>query len=297
MDPVAMQIVYEPRDPTDFPAWHFSALDFEYHPATRSAWMSFKADGPPCFTFQTLTDMANVRESLRVLNASDRNQHFPVHYVALASNKPGVFSLGGDLAMFSRAIRQGEHAMLRAYAHACIDVVHGMFSAYGLPVITVGVLSGQALGGGLESALAQDVLFADEAATLGVPEVAFNTFPGMGAVTLLTRRIGAARAERVITGGEAHTAHEMLALGIVDRVASVGTAKAAALDWMVEGGDERRVRRLAITQARRTCFPVTWEELINIVDVWTDCSCDVTPQDLRHMDRLVAAQTKMRRVG
>ncbi len=284
-------IAHEVRAAADFPNWQFETLDFAYEPASRSAWVSFKAEGDPCFTFQTLVDMANVRESLRALFATSGRG--PLDYVVLASNKPGVFNLGGDLAMFARSIRSGERDSLRTYAHACIDVMHGMISAYGLPVVTLAVISGQALGGGFEAALAQDFLFADERATLGVPEVAFNTFPGMGAITLLQRRIGVPLTERIVASGDSYSARQMADLNIVDAVFPAHSAREAVLAWMTEGGEAARARRLAVTNARRTCFPVSRSELIKIVDIWTDCSCDVTSRDLRHMDRLVSAQRRM----
>jgi DSF synthase len=288
-----MQSPHEPRAPADFPDWRFETLDFAYDAETRSVWMSFKADGPHCFTVQTLTDLANVRASLRALFASNVIGEMPVHYAALASNKPGVFNLGGDLALFADAIRRGERELLRAYAHACVDVVYGGVTAYGLPIVTVAVISGQALGGGLEAALANDVLFAEEGASIGVPEIAFNTFPGMGAVTLLTRRIGAPRAEKMIAGGKTYSAGEMQELGVIDHVLPQGEGVAGARAWMIEGGEARRLRRLAVMKARRTCFPVSLDELIRIVDVWTNCSFDVTARDLRHMDRLAAAQKRI----
>ena len=58
------------------------------------------------------------------------------------------------------------------------------------------------MGGGLEAALAEDFLIAEKRAKMGVPEVAFNTFPGMGAASTLTRRMGAAWAEEVMTSGK-----------------------------------------------------------------------------------------------
>ena len=284
---------YRPREAASFPNWQFATLDFDYDPASRSVWISFKADGAPCFTHQTLADMADARESMRGLFRHTGAAAFPVDYVALASRKPGVFNLGGDLAMFARSIRDGERSALRAYAHACIDVMHGMISAYELPVITLAVISGQALGGGFEAALAQDYLFADDTASLGVPEVAFNTFPGMGAITLLTRRVGPALTGQIVSSGDTYTAKQLHDCDVVDVFSPHESAREAALAWMVEGGAAKTARRRAITAARRRCFPVSLAELLEIVDVWTDCSCNVTTKDLRHMDRLVAAQKRM----
>ena len=140
-----MQIQYEPRAPSDFPNWRFETIDFEFDLATRSVWMASKAEATPFFTMQMLTDLANIRESLCALFAWGGERPFPVHYVILASNKPGVFNLGGDLAMFARSIREAEREPLRAYAHLCINVLHSMLMGYGLPVITLAVIAGQAL--------------------------------------------------------------------------------------------------------------------------------------------------------
>lgn len=289
-----MLIEREARDPATFPNWRFGTMDFDYEPETRSAWMSFKADGPPCFTFQTLKDLADIGASLRGFFAAGGADRHPIHYVVLASKQRGIFNLGGDLSVFAAAIRRGDRDTLRAYAHACIDVLHAAASGYDLPIVVVAAISGQALGGGLEAALAHDYLFAEETAVLGVPEAAFNTFPGMGAVTLLTRRIGATRTGRIISSGKAYPARDMHELGVVDRVTAPGGIRAEVRAWMGEGGEGGRQRRLAVVQARRRCLPVTHAELISIVDVWTECSVGIGEQDLRYMDRLVSAQKRKR---
>lgn len=288
-----LETIHTAHPAATFPYWDFPTLDFEYDAPSRSAWMVFKAEGAPCFTLQTLIDIADLGQALRRLYATDVIKAYPIDYIVLASNKPGVFNLGGDLSLFAQAIRDGHREALRGYAYACIDVVHAAAVAYDLPVVTVAVVNGQALGGGLEAALAHDVLFGEQSAMLGVPEVAFNTFPGMGAITMLTRRIGAARTEQIVMSGRSYPARRMLEMGVIDRLAPDGGGRAAALAWMQEGGAAALARRRAVMQARRRCFPVAKQELLRIVDVWTDCSCDVTPRDLRHMDRLVAAQRKL----
>ena len=240
---------------------------------------------------RTLAEMVEFRERLRDLFAACAPRR-PADYVVLASNKAGIFNLGGDLAMFAQSIRRGEREALHGYARACIDVMYGMISAYDLPIITVAVIAGQALGGGFEAALAQDFLIAEESAILGVPEIAFNTFPGMGAITLLTRRIGAPMTEEIVTSGSSYAARELADRDVIDVLAPDGQGRETALAWMTAGGRSVVERRLAVTRARRACLPVSERELIAIVDVWTDCSCSVTSRDLRHMERLVAAQKR-----
>jgi DSF synthase len=283
---------FSPRSPSDFPDWSFQNVDLEYDPGSRSVWMYYKKDGPPFYSLQTLVDMASVRESLRGLLRSSYREVFPIRYFVMASRKPGVFNLGGDLAMFAQSIRDQEREQLRAYAHACIDVVHGLATAFGLPIVTLSVITGQALGGGLEAALAEDFVLVDETARIGVPEVAFNTFPGMGAVSLLSRRLGDARAEEIIGSGKVYSGRQMFDMGVADILAPEGLSTTTALNWMAEGGADRYARRLAIAAARRRFFPVSYDELIKITDLWVNCSFDVTPHDIRHMERLAAAQRR-----
>jgi DSF synthase len=283
---------YRPREAAEFPNWSFPTVEVEYDRASQSVWMHYKESAPPFYSMQTLADMASVRESIRALFLGPEIETFPIRYFVMASRKPGVFKLGGDLAMFADSIRGNEREELRVYAHACIDVVHGLFTAFNLPIVTLAVITGQALGGGLEAALAEDYVLADETARIGVPEVAFNTFPGMGAVSLLSRRLGNANAEEIISSGKVYDGREMYDLGVVDILAVEGDARRTAMDWMCEGGAERHARRLKIASMRRRFFPISYEELMRITDLWVDCSCGVTSHDIRHMERLAAAQKR-----
>lgn len=285
------EMTFRAQAPADFPNWRFSTLDVDYFPENRSLWMAYKADGPPYFSLERLQDVGDVRESVRALYAADP-KGFPIRYFIMASKKPGVFNVGGDLELFAESIRANDRATLRLYAHACTELVHSLAMAFGLPMVTLSVIAGQALGGGLEGALAEDFVVAEESARIGVPEVAFNTFPGMGAITLLSRRVGGARAEEIISTGEIFTGRQMYDEGVVDVIAPDGGAFDTAMAWMNDGGEENFRRRLAIAGARRRLFPVSHGELEEITDIWVDCSCDITAHDIRYMERLAAAQKR-----
>ncbi len=286
-------LVYNPRNASEFPNWKFEHLDIEYDAEAQAVWMSYKASSPPYYSLQTLTDMADVRESLRALFDAGLTERWPMRYFVHGSNRPGVFNLGGDLATFSASIRKHDRNTLLGYAYACIDVIYGLASSFDLPIVTVSAIHGQCLAGGFEAALTADFIIAETGAKLGVPEVAFNTFPGMGAVTLLTRRLGSARAHEIISDGKVYSGAEMHELGAVDVLVPDGAIREQATAWMLEGGEERWIRRRSLAEARRSCFPVTYDELIQITELWTDCSYAITGPDLRHMERLVSAQKRM----
>ena len=64
---------------------------------------------------------------------------------------------------------------------------------------------------------------------------------------------------------------------------------------MREGGEDRWRKRRALAEARRRYFAMPREELHYIVDLWVECVKALADHDLRHMDRLVAAQRRLSR--
>jgi DSF synthase len=289
-----MEIVFRgPKDPKEFPGWRFETLDIDYDPETASVWMNYRADAPQCYTLSMLVELLQLRDSLRALSLSGRTAEFPFRYLVMAAKRPGVFSLGGDLGTFAAAIRRQDLTTLVTYAHACVDLVYSYSQSLDLPIVTLCAVQGQCLGGALEAALAFDFIIAEENAVFGLPEVAFNTFPGMGAVTMLTRRVGPALTQQIIMSGQTYTGRQMFELEVIDQVTPVGGSRAAAIEWMREAGDRKWRRRRAIAEARRRSHPITHDELIRITELWAECSARIEERDLRHMERLVRAQQRL----
>ena len=123
-------------------------------------------------------------------------EHRPVNYYVAGSRVPGVYNLGGDLAYFMQCIERRDRDALMSYATLCVDNLYPRIQNYFIPnLITIALVQGDALGGGFEGALANNVIIAEEQAKMGLPEILFNLFPGMGAYSLLARRVGPRLAE------------------------------------------------------------------------------------------------------
>jgi DSF synthase len=288
------EIVFRgPKDPWEFPNWRFETLDIEHHPETASIWMNYRADAPQCYTLDMLVELLQLRDSLRALVNSGRTEAFPFRYLVMAAKRAEVFSLGGDLETFAAAIRRQDLSTLVTYAHACVDLVYSYSQSLDLPIVTLCATHGQCLGGALEAALAFDFIIAEEDTVFGLPEVAFNTFPGMGAVTMLTRRVGSALTQQIVMSGQTYTGRQMFELEVVDQVTPRDTVRAAAIEWMREPDDKKWRRRRAIAEARRRSHPITHDELIRITELWAECSARIEERDLRHMERLVRAQRRL----
>ncbi len=136
----------------------------------------------------------------------------------LTANPPGavvvwggerIFAAGADIAEFGGP---GE-------AEGVGEGIHGTLDALAaLPRATIAAISGYALGGGCELALACDLRVASSSAHLGQPEILLGIIPGGGGTQRLARLIGPSRAKDLIFSGRQVDADEALRIGLVDRV-------------------------------------------------------------------------------
>lgn len=103
-----------------------------------------------------------------------------------------------------------------------------------IPRTVIAAVSGVALGGGCELALACDLRMASDRARLGQPEILLGIIPGGGGTQRLARLVGPARAKDMILTGRAVAADEALRIGLVDRVVPADEVQDAALAWAAE---------------------------------------------------------------
>ena len=215
-----------------------------------------------------------------------------LRYLVLGSRFPGVFNLGGDLDLFAGFIAAGDRGGLVRYGRDCVSILHNNMRRLDLPIVTVALVQGDALGGGFEAVLSFNVVVAEKGARFGLPEIAFGLFPGMGAHCLLARKLGLAKAEEMMLSNRLYSAEEMHALGIVHVLAEPGEGEEAVRDYIA-----RNSRRLAghrgIYHASSLVDPIGLDELEAVVEVWADAALCLTEADIKLMRRLVGAQSRL----
>lgn len=269
--------------------FELNELDVLYEPADEVLWTFMRPVGRPSFTPPMLGDFEDWQ---RLILAGFGAGRTPLKYLVLGSRARGVFCFGGDLELFGKLIRSADRAGLVRYGYRCVEILHRNIHALDLPILTVGLVQGAALGGGFEALLSFDHVIAERSATFGLPEVMFGLFPGMGAHAILSRKLGAAAADRIILSNKTYSAQEMFDLGIVQEIVDDGSGIAATRAYFARNA-RRHAGLVGAKRAMRESSHVPLAELKRVVDHWAESALQLREQDLKLMQRLVNAQTRL----
>lgn len=264
-------------------------LEVTWEEQIGALWTFMRPRGRPSYNTDLLEDFHAWQ---RGIVAAFEYRPDELKYLLLGSRTAGVFNLGGDLDLFAAKIRQRDRQTLVAYGESCVRILHRNMTTLGLPMITIGLAQGDALGGGFESLLSFNIIIAERGTKFGFPETMFGLFPGMGAYSLVARRTGAAFAEEMMLSGKTYTAEQMKDAGLIHMVVEPGQGIEAARDY-IQRNKRRHAGARAVFQAGREVNPVTLEELDRIVQIWADACLQLSERDLKVMQRLVSAQDRL----
>ena len=172
-----------------------------------------------------------VRQGL--LEAIHLLQSDPGLSAAVLIGAGNTFIAGSDLREFGQPLEDPQ-------LPAVITAIEGC----GKPVVAA--LSGAALGGGFELALACDARIAGPKTVVGLPEVTLGIIPGAGGTQRLPRVVGVARAIELICSGERLTAGKALQCKLIDAVVDGDLRVAAVAHARGLGGRKRLIRDASV---------------------------------------------------
>jgi len=135
--------------------------------------------------------------------------------VLIVQGDGNTFCAGDDLAELAAL----DTAQVRRFLAGVQDTFIS-FETLDLPVVAA--VKGHALGGGLELALACDLIAASSDAFLGLPETNLGVIPGLGGTIRLPRRVGLGRAKELVYSGRMVPAEEAKNMGLVEAVFPTG---------------------------------------------------------------------------
>jgi DSF synthase len=273
----------------------YADLEIDFDQAIDTLFCYMKPRRSPNFTLYLLRDLYKLFTNIESYY-TNHPKEAPLRYFVLGSRMENdVFNYGGDLALFSRLIREKDKEALRHYAHLCINALYRIVIHFNTPVTTIALVRGDALAGGLEVALAHDLIIAEEKAKFGVPESHFGLFPGMGAYSFLARRLGTVDAEKMILSGDLYSANTMHKMGIVDILAPNGGGDVRLRAYIAET-KHRYHSQWSLFRIRGRYNPVTHKELLDITDMWVDAALMLGDKDVKRMERLAALQLRKKNI-
>ncbi len=266
-------------------------VQLAYEPELRLLWVTIKPELKPVFTLQLLDSLGKVQQAVMDLwGAPEQYHNAPVRFLAFRGTGP-FFTLGGDLDFYLDCLAKNDRASLAEYARLSIEgAVRNASGLNGL-VVTLSTIHAKAIGGGIDAPRSCNVMIAEEQASFVYPEIKFNHFP-ITAVAILSRRMGARTAERMLQSGEEMSAAEFMAAGGLEAVVPAGTGE----DWIRKYAADS----LPIHAARTALFSAfnrragdLREELDHLGQIWTDCMLRLHPGAISKLQRIAQTQDRM----
>ena len=268
-------------------------IEIYYDAGYHALWKFIKSNSPVYFSHELIDEIRAVQDGIGTGADIDvpEYQLNDIEFSVIGSRLPGVFNLGGDLALFKELILHRDRAGLAAYAKKATDGVWANANGFGHNVVTISLVQGTAMGGGFELVLSSKVIIAERGTKFGLPETLFGLFPGMGAYTFLRRRVSARVAEQMINSGTTYSAEELYDLGVIDRLCYPGEGEETVQDYIAS--QRRNPGHRAFQHALNRVNAIDRDELYGIADEWVFAALNLTDSDLRRVDRLIRNQQRV----
>jgi enoyl-CoA hydratase len=186
----------------------------------------------------------------------------------ISSARKSIFSAGGDLrelyATAAAVAAKDRPAGVRAF----LERIHAVMNAIDeAPFVTIAAVHGACLGGGLELALACDMIIADKMARFAFPELRLGFIPGFGGIPRLKRDLGNAFVRDLLFTGRTMNATRAQAVGLVAQLAGEGEALRIARSTAAQITKYDAVARAA---AKKFIKPIPREELRREIDLFCE---------------------------
>lgn len=187
--------------------------------------------------------------------------------IILSARKHG-FSAGADLRELYHGVAQLSATERVAGVRQFLERIHAVLNAIDCAAfVTIAAVHGVCFGGGLELALACDIIVADKMARFAFPELRLGLIPGFGGTPRLTRDLGNAIVRDLLFTGRSLNAARAHALGLLAHLAAEGEAANMARSIAAQITKFDPVARAA---AKRLIKPIPYEELRREMDLFCD---------------------------
>ena len=207
----------------------------------------------------------------------------------IASGRNAVFSAGGDLReLYATAVAvasKDRPAGVRAFLERIHAVMNTIDAA---PFVTIAAVHGACLGGGLELALACDMIIADKMARFAFPELRLGFIPGFGGIPRLKRDLGNAFVRDLLFTGRTVNATRAHTVGLVAQLAGEGEALRIARSTAAQITKYDAVTRAT---AKKFIKPIPHDELRREIELF--CELFTRPTVMEALEKFVQSNDVM----
>jgi enoyl-CoA hydratase/carnithine racemase len=186
----------------------------------------------------------------------------------ITSARKHVFSAGADLRELYNGAASLSPAERLAGVREFLERIHAVLNAIdAAPFVSIAAVQGVCFGGGLELALACDIIIADKMARFAFPELRLGLIPGFGGIPRLKRDLGNAFVRDLLLTGRSVSATRAQAVGLVAQLAAEGEARDIA---HATAAQIRKFDGITRAAAKKFIKPIPHEELRREIDLFCD---------------------------
>ena len=208
--------------------------------------------------------LAELEAFAEVFEAASENSRALILYSGL----PAGFSAGADLRELHRRSQGLSAADRVAGVRDFLLRIHRVLNAIdAAPMVTIAAVHGVTFGGGLELALACDLIIADKTARFCFPELRLGLIPGFGGIPRLKRDIGNALVRDLLLTGRSFNAAKAQAAGLASQVVAEGEALSVA---RMTAAQILKFDRDTTVVAKRFIKPIPYEELRHEIEIFCE---------------------------
>lgn len=190
------------------------------------------------------------------------------HALILHSTLKSGFSAGADLRELYQGMQHVRGPERMAGVRNFLERIHAVLNAIdSSPLTTMAAVHGVTFGGGLELALACDLIIADKMARFAFPELRLGLIPGFGGIPRLKRDLGNAVVRDLLLTGRSFNATKAQAAGLVSQLAAEGEALRIARGT---ASQLKKFDRHTSTTAKKFIKPIPYEDLKREIDIFCE---------------------------
>src|SRR5438874_12699 len=207
-------------------------------------------------------------EELESFSRALQDLESQLHAVIVHSEMKAGFCAGADLRELYRRSQELKKTDAARGVREFLERIHRVLNTIDAsPLTTIAAVHGVTFGGGLELALACDLIIADKMARFCFPELRLGLIPGFGGIPRLKRDLGNAVVRDLLLTGRSINATKAQAVGLVSQLTAEGEALRVARSTAVQIGKFDRRTTLA---AKQFIKPIPYEELRREIDLFCE---------------------------